>query len=131
MANQSLLDANGAFYIAFAEGDIDAMEQLWAVDAPSICIHPGWPALMGRVPILESWRAILASPPPVRVRQPTALDHGDGVALVHCVEEIGDERLAAVNGFAWEDGSWRMVLHQSSAIADAFLDRSDGALPPD
>lgn len=124
MSRQAVLDANGAFYIAFAEGDAEAMASLWAARAPAICVHPGWPALLGRVPILESWKAILQSPPPVRVERPTALTY-DGFALVHCVEAIGEDRLAAVNGFVWEDGAWRMVLHQSGSIAEAFLDRSD------
>jgi len=40
---QAALFANEAFYRAFADRDIDAMDALWARGEPVLCIHPGWP----------------------------------------------------------------------------------------
>ncbi|HJN60958.1 MAG TPA: nuclear transport factor 2 family protein [Alphaproteobacteria bacterium] len=37
---QAVLDANQAFYTAFAGGDMAAMERIWAREAPVCCIHP-------------------------------------------------------------------------------------------
>ena len=40
------------------------MARLWAKRHPTICIHPGWPAIAGRSEVVESWRRILANPRP-------------------------------------------------------------------
>ena len=37
----AVLFANDAFYLAFANRDYDAMDVIWARDAPVTCIHPG------------------------------------------------------------------------------------------
>src|SRR5215468_8451467 len=58
---EALLFANEAFYQAFADRDIAAMEAAWASDGPIACIHPGWPPLAGREAVIESWRRILAN----------------------------------------------------------------------
>ena len=43
-----VLAANAAFYEAFDQRDMDAMERLWANQVPVCCIHPGWGPLFGR-----------------------------------------------------------------------------------
>ena len=62
MARDAVLFANEAFYRAFADRDIAAMEEIWASEAPVACIHPGWSPVIGRERVLASWRAILANP---------------------------------------------------------------------
>ena len=47
--------ANEAFYVAFSTRDLEAMDALWARQAPVTCIHPGWNALTGRDAVMESW----------------------------------------------------------------------------
>ncbi|MEE8533734.1 MAG: nuclear transport factor 2 family protein, partial [Alphaproteobacteria bacterium] len=42
---QTVLFVNEAFYQAFADGDLAAMDAVWAREAPVACIHPGWAAL--------------------------------------------------------------------------------------
>ena len=59
---QAVLDANEAFYTAFRDRDMAAMEEIWAAEAPVCCIHPGWAPLIGRTPVIESWAAILSDP---------------------------------------------------------------------
>ncbi len=61
MARDAVLFANEAFYRAFADRDIAAMEEIWASEAPVACIHPGWSPVIGRERVLASWRAILAT----------------------------------------------------------------------
>ena len=51
-----LLRANRAFYEAFNERDIAAMDELWAHHTPVACVHPGWPPLH-----VAAWRGQPAS----------------------------------------------------------------------
>jgi ketosteroid isomerase-like protein len=114
------LKANEAFYAAFASGDLQAMDSLWARESPVACVHPGWPPLQDRDKIMESWQGILANPPrpPIVAVQPEVQLHGD-TALVICWEAIGTMHLVAANLFVREHGAWKMVLHQSGQTSQA------------
>jgi hypothetical protein len=93
------------------------MSHIWADDGVS-CIHPGWPALIGRSAILDSYRAILHGTNRVRIvpRDATAIVVG-GEARVLCVEIVEGTALAATNCYRRVGGAWRMVHHQASPIA--------------
>ncbi len=109
---QAVRAANEAFYRAFAEGDLAAMEALWARAAPVACIHPGWLALTDREAVIESWTVILGDPPPISATD--AVVHPlPGAAFVTCVERVGDIALVATNIFVPEDGAWKIVHHQA------------------
>jgi len=114
----ALLDINAAFYRAFASHDIDAMEALWAKTAPVVCIHPGWPPLMGREAVLEGWRRILSNPsqPALQMMGPRVTLWGD-VALVICFEKVEDQYLIASNVFVREGKAWRLSHHQAGPVA--------------
>jgi hypothetical protein len=114
---KDILAANAAYYRAFVSGDFPAMSRIWADDNVS-CIHPGWPVLIGRPAILESYRQILSSPNQERIdpRNETVLLNG-GEARVLCVEFVSGTALAATNLFSRVGGAWRMTHHQASPIA--------------
>lgn len=114
MDKEAILFANEAFYRAFADRDIAAMDGLWAETLPVVCIHPGWSPLAGREDVMESWRAILGSAhaPAIACRNATAYQYGDAAAVV-CYEAIGDNFLVATNIFIRQAGRWRMVHHQA------------------
>jgi ketosteroid isomerase-like protein len=115
-----ILEANQAFYRAFAARDLAAMAVLWAVGVPVACIHPGWDAIDGRQQVLASFRAILESPAAPAVRCTLARAHliGEtGTAFVTCHELVQGARLVATNGFVREEGAWRLFLHQSTPLA--------------
>lgn len=114
----ALLEANAAFYKAFASRDVDAMDELWAKKAPVVCIHPGWPPLMGREAVLEGWRRILANPaqPALQMMAPRVTLWGD-VALVLCFEKVEDQYLIASNLFVREGKAWRLSHHQAGPVA--------------
>ena len=118
MARDAVLFANEAFYRAFADRDIAAMEETWASEAPVACIHPGWSPVIGRERVLASWRAILANPasPAISCRRPQAFIHGDS-AFVICYEEIEGAVLIATNLFVREGRSWKMTHHQAGPVA--------------
>jgi ketosteroid isomerase-like protein len=114
MADDDILEANRRFYDAFARGDADAMDALWARTHPVACVHPGWTALRGRARVMASFRGILAHrpPPDIRFSEPSVHPLGE-VAFVVCYEHVAGARLLATNLFAREDGEWRMVHHQA------------------
>ncbi|MEM6931197.1 MAG: nuclear transport factor 2 family protein, partial [Myxococcota bacterium] len=82
-----VLVTNLAFYAAFAERDLEAMDELWASEHEVACLHPGWTELDGREAVLDSWRRILSNPesPVVRCADAKARVVGD-VAWVTCRE---------------------------------------------
>lgn len=113
----AVLNANLDFYRAFNERSVKAMEALWSTIAPVLCVHPGWTALAGREPVIQSWRAILANPeaPRVMVHDDRAFLYGD-VAIVQCEEELDTGHLVATNMFIRENGDWKMIHHQASPL---------------
>ena len=116
----ALVFANEAFYQAFTDRDIDAMEALWAPTESVTCIHPGWGALSGREEVLESWAAIISNPdsPPIRSLAPHAVMHGD-TGYVICFEEIAGQFLIATNVFIRDGRLWKMVHHQAGPTSVA------------
>jgi ketosteroid isomerase-like protein len=125
-----VLEANEAFYRAFAARDAAAMEGLWAAARPVACIHPGWDLLAGRDEVLGSWRRIFESGGAPEVACSLAEAHVLGeVAYVTCHEVLPGGRLAATNLFALEDGAWRLVHHQASPIAPGQARRRPPAGP--
>ena len=110
----AVLFANDAFYLTFQTGDFDAMEAVWSARDEISCIHPGWPPLLGREAVMQSWRAILGNPQQQAVTAHAAVAelHGE-TAIVICYETVGRFTLAATNVFVREDGAWKLVHHQS------------------
>ncbi len=116
MTRNDALFTNEAFYMAFTEKDPAAMARLWARHHPTVCVHPGWPALTERDAILRSWESILSNPdqPGMDFADPVIHDLG-GTVLVTCYELLPGGTCVATNGFVEEDGGIRMVLHHAGA----------------
>ena len=127
----AVLEANAAFYDAFARGDRAAMEALWSERASIACIHPGWDALRGRAKVMASWRAILSGRggPPIVFSSPTAHVLGDA-AFVVCHETIEGTRLVATNAFVREASAWKMVHHHAAPIASTNDDEDEEEASP-
>jgi len=115
--SDAVLAANLEFYRAFATRDLQAMDALWARQAPVACIHPGWPALADRDAIIESWRGILSSPESPRIvcYDERVFLYGD-TALVVCEEELDGGTLVASNLFVREAEGWRIAHHQAGQL---------------
>ena len=107
--------ANEAFYLAFETKDYDAMAHLWSDSGDPVCLHPGWPALIGRTAILESWRNILGNTAQGRVSfyNATVSLIGSDSAAVVCYEQAGDQVMIATNVFKMTDGRPRLYIHQA------------------
>lgn len=120
MHRDGVLFANDAFYVAFANGDVEAMDRLWAQRDDVVCLHPGWPALRGRDVVMESWMRILRNPdqPRVGVHAVDAVRLGGDAMLVVCYETMADTIMVACNVFvAGADGP-QLVSHQAGLCAD-------------
>ncbi len=120
MIENPIAAANEALYTAFRSGDLAAIEALWAQHLPVICIHPGWDALIDRAEIIDSWRAILSNGgTDIRCVRPRILIDGDR-AMVVCEEHLPQGVLIATNGFAREQGVWKLVFHQAGPLQQRF-----------
>lgn len=113
--------ANETFYEAFRKFDLKTMDLLWAQRHPVACIHPGWPALLTRESIMESWAGIFESPvaPCIQCHH-VEVFLNETNAFVVCYESVeGSGTLVATNVFAWEDEQWRMVHHHAGPCHEA------------
>lgn len=118
--HDALVFANEAFYAAFRDGDMGAMDQLWAMDVAVCCVHPGWNPLFGRDAVMHSWRRILRGG-----ARPNILCHDprpqiiEDTGMVICFEQIGADFLVATNIYVRQPKSsiWRMFHHQSGPAA--------------
>jgi|TARA_B110000438_G_C15690389_1_gene596517 hypothetical protein len=112
----SVLFANDAFYLAFANQNFKEMRSIWATRTSVTCIHPGWDVLSDLEEVLDSWKDILASPTATNIvcKNPIVRVHGN-FAYVVCFEILDQGFLVATNVFILEDGLWKMVHHQAGA----------------
>ena len=120
---EALREANGAFYRAVEELDLEAMDRVWLHESWVRCIHPGWDLIVGWEVVRQSWAQIFSDTRWIRVT-PTSVDVqllGE-VGLVGCAENItatsdGDVGVAvaqATNLFLRVGEGWRLIHHHSS-----------------
>ena len=127
--SDAVLEANRNFYRAFSDVDLEAMADIWAVEAPVACVHPGWPALHGRAQVLDSWERIMeGSPPQIACTAERIYLYGE-TAMVICTEVLGDGYLIATNLFCRENGRWKLAHHQAGPAPAPPSDFDDE--PPD
>ena len=114
--------AEVAFYQAFADCDIQAMDVVWAHSDVS-CIHPGSRAIVGREAVMRSWTNILSQAEPLNLQvELLKRTEGNGLA-VHLVEErirpmTGSTENATVvlatNIYSLQADGWRLLQHHAS-----------------
>ena len=113
----AVLAANRAFYRAFNDRDLAAMDLVWAPTGALVCLHPGRAPLHERTEIMASWRAILQHPQSPRVRCVDEWLVGrPGLALVVCREVLAEGQLMATNSFVRLSDGWQMVGHHSGPV---------------
>jgi ketosteroid isomerase-like protein len=121
---RAVLEANAAFYRAFSERDVTAMDALWAKTVPVACIHPGWQVLNGREAVMASWRGILGGVPPAITCSEAVPRVAGTAAFVVCTESLDAGELIATNVFVQEDGAWKIAHHHAGPVASEDEDES-------
>ena len=116
-----VLAANAAFYEAFEQQDLTTMAALWADHDEIVCVHPGWPRLVGREAVLGSWAAIFGGPQRLQFiltdEQVTILGDSAWVVLdENLLDGPAAGVVAAINLFVRIDGRWRLVVHHGSPV---------------
>ena len=149
-AVESLQAANAALYAAVESSDFDAMTELW-VDGDhadsSVCVHPGWPAVVGRGQVLRAWALIMANTTYIQFFLTDV--HAwvvDDLGIVSCQENIltgmdsvaGDGsgefsggRVVATNVFRRTPQGWRAWLHHASPVLAVDNGEPDDDAPGD
>lgn len=129
-------EANLALYAAVESADLDAMSLLWADGehaGSAVCVHPGWPPVVGRTEVLRSWALVMAGTSYIQfiltdVRTSVVGD----VGVVSCAEniltgmdaDVGDGeggglsggRVVTTNVFRRTPEGWRAWVHHASPV---------------
>lgn len=118
--------ANAAFYAAFQSLDAERMRAVWADGDAVTVVHPGWRALVGIGPVMESWERIFDGATLMQFVVTGVLVHFDGeaTARVLCLENlttvldgaVSEGRVQATNVFVKDGGRWLMVHHHGSPV---------------
>jgi len=137
---EAVTAANQELYAAFEEADLDRMEAVWDDGDDVRCIHPGWPALVGRARVMRSWSVLMANTTYIQFFLTGVTTQVDGdVAVVTCEENIltgiddpdgglgGSQQVLATNVFRRRGQRWRLWMHHASPV----LAPTDGARGPD
>lgn len=122
-----MLAANQAFYDAFEQRDLDAMSDIWEHSERVACVHPGWAILRGWASVSASWFALFDGPQRLQfIVTDEQVDVVGDVAWVTCNENLLDtgatQAVAATNVFERADGSWRLLHHHGSPVAQRVDD---------
>ncbi|MCC6191749.1 MAG: nuclear transport factor 2 family protein [Anaerolineales bacterium] len=118
----AVLAAHTSFYTALSLADLALMERLWLPSPAAVCVHPGWPALLGWDAIHASWVRIFENQGPLHI-WPTEVQlrlHGQ-TAEVNCLENIDMRQMRdnavlqnlAINVFRLASGAWRLLEHHT------------------
>ena len=124
----TLRDANAAFYDAFENQALDAMDRIWGHGSHVACIHPGWPRLSGWSAVRASWETIFRNSGEMRFTLTDLRIEARGdVGWVSCTEniltvdegQIGVTAILATNLFERAGQGWRLALHHASHVLAA------------
>ncbi len=123
-SREALERANEAYYRAFEELDLAAMDRAWAHVPYAACIHPGQEALTGWDDVRQSFEAIFAGTEEIHFKlSELRFEVRGDIAWATLVEHIrhGDDVLVEVqstNLFERTKDGWRMILHHASPVSD-------------
>ncbi|MBM3942129.1 MAG: nuclear transport factor 2 family protein [SAR202 cluster bacterium] len=120
---QALKAANQRFYEAFGALDLNKLEEVCDTSSQALCVHPGWPPLVGWDNIRQSWENIFNTTTLMHfnIQYVQAVVLGDS-GWVTCVENISSVLqgrasnfgVLATNIFVRTPRGWRMIAHHAS-----------------
>ncbi|KAI0531023.1 hypothetical protein KFK09_000572 [Dendrobium nobile] len=120
----SVLSANARFYHAFRNGDLAAMQSIWAKEDHVYVVHPGAGRISGYELVTDSWEIVCGADHefPIQIDLKDVEVHVRGnVGYVTCMEVVKTKggswgKQVATNVFEKIDGQWFMCIHHASHI---------------
>ncbi|GLW70427.1 3-dehydroquinate dehydratase [Kitasatospora phosalacinea] len=144
---EAVLAVNQALYEALENGDLEAVESIWlgadeADDKSGVyCVHPGWPALIGRAQVTRSYMLIMANTEYIQFfLTDVEVDVRGDSALVTCTENIlsGGEpeeegelgplvggKVVSTNLFRRTADGWKLWSHHGSPVLTSGDDEDE------
>ncbi|XP_020572689.1 uncharacterized protein LOC110019392 [Phalaenopsis equestris] len=118
----SVLSANERFYHAFRNGNLAAMQSIWAKGDHVYVVHPGAGRISGYELVTDSWEIVCGADHefPIRIDLKDVEVHVRGnVGFVTCMEVVKTKggswgKQVATNVFEEIDGQWFICVHHAS-----------------
>uniref|UniRef100_A0A5B7AM48 SnoaL-like domain-containing protein n=1 Tax=Davidia involucrata TaxID=16924 RepID=A0A5B7AM48_DAVIN len=122
-SNASVLAANARFYNSFRNGDLAAMQALWAKGEHVCVVHPGVSGISGYDLVMGSWEFVWADyefPLQIEMKDVQVHVRGD-MGYVTCIELVKTKgsswgKQFATNVFERIDGQWFICIHHASYV---------------
>ncbi|GFY82268.1 nuclear transport factor 2 (NTF2) family protein [Actinidia rufa] len=119
----SVLAANSRFYNSFRNGDLAAMQALWAKGENVCVVHPGVSGISGYDLVMGSWEFVWADyefPLDIEIKDVQVHVRGD-LGYVTCTEMVKTKgrswgRQFATNVFEKIEGQWFICIHHASNV---------------
>lgn len=119
----SVLAANARFYDSFKNGDLAAMQALWAKGDNVCCVHPGASGISGYDSVMESWEVVWMNYDfPLAIELKDVRVHVRGnISYVTCIEFVRTSGSSwggqfVTNVFEKIDGQWFICIHHASPV---------------
>lgn len=121
LTDEAVSDANGRFYAALEQADLDGMHAIWDHSEAALCAHPGRTPLIGWTDVWASWEAILSSGGnPQIILTEERIDRRGSIAWVTAIENMlsGENTgaAAALNIFEHDGERWHLVVHHAAPV---------------
>lgn len=119
----TLFGANSRFYESFKNGDLAAMQAMWAKSDEVCCVHPGMKGISGYDDVIESWNIVWANYEfPLEIKLEDIKFHvGEDMGYVTCMEFVKTKGgrwggQFVTNVFERIDGQWFICVHHASPV---------------
>jgi len=118
-----IIEANGRFYEALGERDLELMKTVFVPDERAGCTHPGWIMLRGFDAIIQSWENVFDPEDKLQINlHNVTVDLRGKSAWATCIQELTYIRRDPVmmnvsvstNIFEKTDSGWLMLIHHAS-----------------
>jgi len=123
MTDETLGQANFAFYRAYESRALSQMDALWSQTEHVQCIHPGWLPRLGWAQVRNGWETLFAYMPETRIMVCVMESIIKGnIGWLICQEHLTvsegktpvEGLVMATNLFEYQSGRWWMIHHHGS-----------------